>query len=142
MNDQSLIPNAIEEVLRFDPPVVTWRRKTKVPVCLHGVEIPAGADLLLLIGAANRDESVFASPDTFDIARINAREHLAFGMGNHLCLGAPLARLEARVVFEELTWRRPHLHLVPEQTLSFHPNIAFRGPTGLRVTACPRQAIA
>ena len=59
-------------------------------------------------------------------------------MGNHLCLGAPLARLEARVVFEELTRRRPNLALVPDQTLAFHPNIAFRGPTALRV--CPTHA--
>jgi cytochrome P450 len=139
--DSSLIPNAIEEVLRFDPPVVIWRRKTKVAVCLHEVEVPADANLLLLIGAANRDEVVFTSPDTFDIARTNARDHLTFGMGNHLCLGAPLARLEARVVFEELTRRRPNLHLVPDQTLSFHPNIAFRGPTELRVAACPVHAV-
>jgi hypothetical protein len=131
--EAGLIPNAIEEVLRFDSPVITWRRKTKVTVRIQDVDIPAEANLLLLIGSANRDASVFAAPESFDILRPNARHHLSFGMGNHFCLGAPLARLEARVVFEELTRRRPGLQLVTRQTLAFHPNIAFRGPTSLRV---------
>jgi cytochrome P450 len=134
--DPSLIPNAIEEVLRFDPSVVMWRRKTKHAMEIQGVEVPAEANLLLLIGSANRDEDIFPNAETFDIRRPNAREHLAFGIGNHLCLGAPLARLEARVVFEELTRRRPGLSLVPDQALTFHPNISFRGPSALRVS-CP-----
>ena len=134
--DPGLIPNAIEEVLRYDSPVVIWRRKTKQPVQLRGVDIPAEANLLLLLGSANRDADVFADPETFDILRPNAREHLSFGLGNHMCLGAPLARLEARVVLEELTRRRPDLQLIPDQTLTFHPNIAFRGPSALLV-GCP-----
>jgi hypothetical protein len=131
--DAALIPNAVEEVLRFDPPVVIWRRKTKVAVDVQQVRIPADANLLLMIGSANRDEAVFEEPETFDIRRANASDHLAFSMGNHYCLGAPLARLEARVVIEELTRRRPGLQLVADQPLAFHPNIAFRGPTELRV---------
>jgi cytochrome P450 len=131
----SLIPNAVEETLRFDPPTVIWRRKTREPVVLHNVEIPAEANLLLLIGSANRDESVFTAGETFDITRSNAREHLSFGMGNHLCLGAPLARLEARVVLEELTGRRPDLELVQDQLLEFQSQIAFRGPNELKVAA-------
>ena len=131
--EPALIPNAVEEVLRFDPSINIWRRKTKVAVRVQDVDIPAEANLLLLIGSANRDEAVFADPEVFDIHRPNAREHLAFGMGNHLCLGAPLARLEARVVLEELTRRRPDLHLVPNQTPAFHPNIAMRGPKALHV---------
>jgi cytochrome P450 len=131
--EPGLIPNAIEEVLRFDPAVVIWRRKTRVALRIRDVDVPAHVNLLLLIGAANRDEEIFGRPETFDILRSNAREHLSFGMGNHLCLGAPLARLEARVVFEELARRRPGLRLVPDQQLVFHPNIAFRGPTTLRV---------
>jgi len=134
--DPGLIPNAIEEVLRYDSPVVIWRRKTKQPVQLRGVNIPAEANLLLLLGSANRDANVFADPETFDILRPNAREHLSFGLGNHMCLGAPLARLEARVVLEELSRRRPDLQLIPDQTLTFHPNIAFRGPSSLAV-GCP-----
>ena len=131
--DPTLIPNAVEEVLRYDSSVIIWRRKTKVPTRIRDVAIPADANLLLLVGSANRDEAVFADPDRLDIRRTNAREHLAFGSGNHLCLGAPLARLEARVVFEELTRRLPSLHLVPDQPMTFHPNISFRGPTALQV---------
>jgi hypothetical protein len=65
--------------------------------------VPSGADLLLLIGSANRDPDMFTDPECFDIRRENAREHISFGHGAHFCLGAPLARLEARVVLEELT---------------------------------------
>jgi cytochrome P450 len=136
--DPTLIPNAVEEVLRFDPSVVMWRRKTKQAVEIRGVEVPAEANLLLLIGSANRDEDVFPNGEGFDIRRSNAREHLAFGLGNHLCLGAPLARLEAKVVFEELTRRRPGLGLQPDQALVFHPNISFRGPSALQVS-CPHS---
>ena len=72
-----------------------------------GVELPAGADVLVCIGAANRDPEVFARPDEFDLRRANAHQHLSFGSGPHLCLGASLARLEARVVLEELTAALP-----------------------------------
>ncbi|MCA1648635.1 MAG: cytochrome P450, partial [Chloroflexi bacterium] len=134
--EASAIPNAIEEVLRFDPSVVMWRRKTKHAVRIRDVDIPANANVLLLIGSANRDEEVFENGETFDIRRSNAREHLAFGLGNHLCLGAPLARLETRIVLEELTSRRPGLTLSAGQVLAFHPNISFRGPTALQLH-CP-----
>jgi cytochrome P450 len=131
--DPSSIPNAVEELLRFDSSVIMWRRKTKVPVRLQDVDVPADANLLLMIGAANRDPAIFADPDTLEIHRSNAREHLSFGAGNHLCLGAPLARLEARVVFEELTRRVPSLRLVADQQLQHPPYIAFRGPRALQV---------
>ena len=130
-HDPSLIPNAIEEVLRLDSSVIVWRRKTTQTVEIGGVAIPAGADLLLLLGSANRDPAVFEDPERFDIHRANAREHLAFGHGPHLCLGAPLARLEARVVLEEFTARFPSLRLVAGQMLRFMPNVSFRGPLSL-----------
>jgi len=131
--DPTLIPNAIEEVLRLDTSVITWRRKTAQAVDIGGVSVPANANVLLLLGAANRDPAVFDNPDCFDIYRANAKDHLSFGHGPHFCLGAPLGRLEARVVLEELSARLPQLRLVPEQTLRFQPNTSFRGPLSLLV---------
>jgi len=131
--DPSLIPNAIEEVLRFDSSVIAWRRKTTQAVEIGGVSVPADANVLLLLGSANRDPAVFENPDHLDIHRRNAREHLSFGYGAHYCLGAPLARLEALVVLEELSARLPSLRLIPGQTLHFQPNTTFRGPLSLLV---------
>ena len=131
--DPSLIPNAVEEVLRYDSSVIHWRRRTTRPVELAGVDLPADADVLVSIGAANRDPAVFADPDRFDIRRPEAGEHLSFGFGPHYCLGAPLARLEARVVLEELTSALPTLRLRPGQTFAFAPIIAFRGPRAVHV---------
>jgi cytochrome P450 len=131
--EPSLIPNAVEELLRFDSSVIMWRRRTRVPTRLSGVEIPADANLLLLIGAANRDPDVFPDPDRFDVRRANARDHLSFGIGNHFCLGAPLARLEARVAFEEVTRRLPGLRLTSDQELSFPPYVAMRAPRALHI---------
>ena len=129
--DPWLIPNAIEEVLRLDSSVIVWRRKTTEAVQVGGVPVPEGADLLLLLGSANRDPEVFEDPERFDIHRANAREHLSFGHGQHLCLGAPLARLEARVVLEEFAARFPSLRLVTGQKFRFMPNVSFRGPLSL-----------
>jgi cytochrome P450 len=131
--DAALIPNAVEEVLRFDSSVIAWRRKTTQAVEVGGVPVPAGANLLLLLGSANRDPAVFEDPDRFDIRRRNAKDHLSFGSGAHFCLGAPLARLEARVVLEELSARLPGLRLLPGQALRFQPNTTFRGPLSLLV---------
>jgi cytochrome P450 len=131
--DPSLIPNALEEVRRFDSSVIVWRHRTTQAVEIGGVPVPAEANLLLLLGSANRDPAVFEDPERFEIHRQSAREHLSFGFGTHYCLGAPLARLEARVVVEELTARLPSLHLVPGQRLRFQPNTTFRGPISLLV---------
>ena len=98
------------------------------------MSIPADADVLVSIGAANRDPDVFPQPDEFDIHRANANDHLSFGSGPHLCLGASLARLEARVVLEELSAALPGLRLSGSgQTFEFMPIIAFRGPRALHV---------
>jgi cytochrome P450 len=104
--EPGLIPNAIEEVLRFDSSVITWRHKAKQAVDIGGVSVPAEAKLLLLLGSANRDPVVFGDPDRFDIRRPNAREHLSFGYSVHKCLGA-----ESRVVLEEVSRRLPTLRL-------------------------------
>jgi cytochrome P450 len=134
VTDPTAIPGAVEEVLRFDSSVVHWRRRTTTDTTLSDVELPAGADVLVCIGAANRDPDVFDRPDEFDLYRANAHQHLSFGAGPHLCLGAPLARLEARVVLEELTAALPRLRLDNDQTLHFAPIIAFRGPRALHLS--------
>jgi cytochrome P450 len=131
--DPTLIPSAIEEVLRYDSSVPIWRRLTTRPTRLGAVELPEGAKVLLWLAATGRDDDVFPTPDVFDIRRPNVRHHLAFGKGTHFCLGANLSRLELRVVLEELTARYPTLRLVEDQTVTYHPNMSFRGPERLLV---------
>ncbi|MEM9865625.1 MAG: cytochrome P450, partial [Myxococcota bacterium] len=100
--DPSRIPAAIEEILRFESPIQGLARTCAQPIQMHGKVIPAGDKVLLLYGSANRDEGRFGtSADSFDIVR-DAKGHMAFGHGPHTCVGAHLARLMARVVFEEL----------------------------------------
>lgn len=132
-NDHSLIPNALEEVLRYESPQTSWRRRTNVDTQLNGVDIPAGTQVFLSLGAANHQPSLFDSPDEFDIKRKNARKHISFGHGIHFCLGARLARLEATVAIEALAQRLPSLRLVKDQDLKYSANITFRGPRELLV---------
>jgi cytochrome P450 len=87
--------------------VIAWRRRATQDTVLENVSIPAGANLVLLLGSGNRDPDVFPDPDRFDIRRPNANDHLSFGHGAHLCLGRGLARLQARIVLEELATRFP-----------------------------------
>jgi cytochrome P450 len=133
--DPEAIPGAVEETLRFDPSVCVWRRVTTRPTTVGGVDLPAGAKLFLWLAAAGRDPSVFPEPDAFDVDRDNARRHLAFGRGIHFCLGSALGKLEAELAVVELARRWPALALVEDQELTFHPNISFRGPQALWVTA-------
>jgi cytochrome P450 len=126
----------VDEVLRFDPSVPVWRRVTRRPVTLGGVELPEGAKLFLWLAAAGRDPAVFPDPDVFDSERENARRTLAFGRGIHFCIGSALGRLEAGLALVELTRRYPRLRLAPpDQEIPFHPNISFRGPQALWVQA-------
>jgi cytochrome P450 len=133
--DPALIPVAVDETLRHDPSVPVWRRVTTRPVTLGGVDLPAGAKLFLWLAAAGRDTSIFPDPDAFDLHRADASRTLAFGKGIHYCLGAALGKLEARLALEALTTRFPRLRLVTPQSLTFHPNISFRGPQALWVEA-------
>jgi len=109
--DPSAIPTAVEEMLRWVSPIQNMARTASRDVVLRGQTIEAGQKVLLLYPSANRDASVFPDPFTFDIARAS-NEHLAFGFGAHFCLGASLARLELRVVFEEILRRMPNLELL------------------------------
>jgi cytochrome P450 len=128
-----LIPGAVEESLRYDPSVPVWRRVTTRPVTLGGVELPEGARVFLWLAAAGRDVAAFDRPDEFDLRRPDADRHLAFGQGLHYCLGANLGKLEAQIAVAELARRYPGLALIPDQQLTFHPNISFRGPQVLRL---------
>ncbi|GGC78169.1 cytochrome P450 [Tersicoccus solisilvae] len=128
------IPAAIDEVLRFSGSIVAWRRKALADATVGGVAIPEGAELLLLMGSANRDESRFEEPERFDIARPNAREHLSFGFGIHYCLGNMLAKLQARIVVEEVAAHAPTLTTVDADAIRFGDNLSFRAPTAVPVT--------
>jgi cytochrome P450 len=113
VGDPSLWPSAIEEMLRIESPVQALARRATRPVSLHGVDIPVGARVMLVWGAANHDDREFVDPERFDIHR-RATRHLALGHGVHHCLGANLARLEARVAFEEWHRRLGEYELVGE----------------------------
>ncbi|WP_040406195.1 cytochrome P450 [Amycolatopsis nigrescens] len=136
--DPSAIPNAVEECLRYSPSVLCWRRRARTDVEIGGVTIPEGAAVLLVMASGNHDEEVFDEPDTLDITRPNAKRHLTFGIGSHSCIGAPLARLELRIILEELTRRLPHLRLVDGQDFGYLPNASFHGPRHLLVEWDPQ----
>ncbi len=106
----AMLPRAIEEMLRYDGPVQSTVRFTREPVQLGGTDIPAGAFALMIVAAANRDPAQFKDPEKFDIAR-DPNDHVAFGEGIHFCIGAPLARMEARIAFEAMLARFPRLRL-------------------------------
>ena len=128
--EPALIEDAIEEMLRCESPAQALPRRATREVRLHGVTIPAGAEVKLVWGAANRDEREFEDPDRFDVHR-RIRRHLAFGQGLHFCLGANLARLEARVAFEELLARIPYYELA--ETPSWVTSVWARSPEKVAV---------
>jgi cytochrome P450 len=116
------IPNFIEETLRLESPLRTQFRMTRVRATLGGVDIPAGATLMLVPGACNRDPRAFENPHEFDLERTNARQHVGFGQGLHTCVGAPLARAEGRVTLNRF------LDLTTDITISEKEH----GPVGAR----------
>jgi cytochrome P450 len=127
------IDAAVEETLRRDPSVQGMFRSTRTDVELGGVTIPAGSTVFALIAAANRDPDTFHDPGTFDVDRTGEQPHLAFGRGVHFCLGAPLARMEAREVITAVISRLPGLRLAPEFVPPYLPNLMHRGPRRLDV---------
>jgi cytochrome P450 len=114
-----IIPNAVEELLRFEAPSPVQGRWTTRDVSLHGVDIPKDSKVLLLTGSAGRDERAFPDPDRFDVWR-SMQHHLSFGYGIHFCLGAALARLEGRIALEETLQRFPTWDVDPGGVTRVH----------------------
>ena len=123
------IPNAVEEFLRFDSPVQITSRLVKEDGELAGRPLRRGEQIILLLGAANRDPEVFPDPERLDVTRDNVR-HLSFGHGIHFCLGAQLARLEGALAFRALIERFPRLELTTNR-VEWRKNTVLRGPTAL-----------
>ena len=129
--DPALVPNAVEELLRYDSPVQRTARITTEEVDLAGHHIAKGAMVVVALGAANRDPAQFADPDRLDVTRRDVR-HVSFGFGIHFCLGAPLARVEGQIALGALLRRAPGLTL-DEPTLEWRESSVLRGLKRLRV---------
>lgn len=132
-----LLPRALEEVLRFRSPVQMVFRTTTRATELHGKTIPSGALVVVVVGSANRDRRMFANPSRFDIGREPA-PHLAFGHGIHFCIGAALARLEARVAIDALLMRVPELTRAGPRRWAPSTGINIHGPRSLRLRVSQR----
>ncbi|MEY5151905.1 MAG: cytochrome P450 [Actinobacteria bacterium] len=136
--DHSLIPNLVEEALRMEAPVQMLPRFTKEDVEVGGVAIPKGSVVMAMYGCANRDGAKYPNPDMFDIERDNARTQMAFGQGPHFCVGAALARSEARIAFELLLSRLNNIALASVDTPTHRElSMTLRGLTNLHLTFTP-----
>jgi cytochrome P450 len=137
--DRSLIPNLVEEALRYESPVQMLPRVAKVDVEVGGVAVPAGSILMMMYGCANRDDAKYPGAAAFDVTRDNARTHLAFGQGPHFCPGAALARSEARIAFELLFDRCADWALDTSVDAPTHRELSMtlRGLSALHLTFTP-----
>ena len=131
--DRDLVPQTIEESLRLETPLLNITRLATTDTELSGVSIPASSTVMLMLAAANRDESRYAEPDEFDIHRESPKPHISFGHGPHACLGTHLARLEMRVSLNLLLDRLPNLRLDPAGDDPHIRGQVFRSPTSLPV---------
>jgi cytochrome P450 len=129
VRDPTRVPQLVEEALRFDSPVQLLMRVATRDTAVDGVAIPARSLVMVLLGAANRDADRFPEPDRFDPGR-EAAGHLAFGLGNHFCLGASLARLEGRIALETLLSRLPGFR-IDAPRVERHGSFLVRGPKAL-----------
>ncbi len=130
-DEPSLLKTAVEELLRFDPPVQLTARVALDDIEIGGKVLKKGQQATILIGAVNRDPAQFADPQRLDIRREDNR-HLAFGMGIHFCLGAPLARVEGQIALGELVRRAPKLELAIDEP-PYKENLVLRGLAALPV---------
>jgi cytochrome P450 len=130
--EPALLPGAIEEMLRYDPPVVWTLRVPLADEAFHGCPLRAGETLVTSLAAANRDPAIYPEPDQFDITRADVH-HQSFGGGTHFCLGAPLARMEAQIAIASLLGRFPHLRLAPDIGPERRQVPGFRGFQSLPV---------
>ncbi len=136
--DPGVVGAVVEEALRLSTPNQGMFRFVTRDTELDGVKIPKGATIWLMFGSANRDASVFPKPDAFDPERPNIKESVAFGRGAHFCIGAPLARLELRVVFEQLARSVESFALPAGYALSYEPSYILRGLAGLELDIVKR----
>ena len=132
--DRGLTATAVEEMIRYDPPLHMFVRTAAAEVQLGGVTIPPGAEVAALLGAANRDPAVFADPDRFDVGR-DPNPHLGFGAGLHFCLGAPLARIELQAALTALLDHAPAFALAAEPVN--RPTFVLRAYTAVPITVRP-----
>jgi cytochrome P450 len=138
--DPTLAGSCVEEVLRFDPSVQFFQRKAGEDATIADSEVEPGTAVILLNASANRDPAAFDDPDRFDITR-SPNYQLAFGHGIHFCLGAQVARLEARALVQALATRFPDLQAeVPLDTVRIFPNVNLRGPESLPLNLGPERA--
>jgi cytochrome P450 len=135
--DRALVPVAVEETLRLLAPVQTVPRKCTRPTQLAGVDISPGEVVMIGIGSANRDETVYEQPDRFSLERPNPRNHVGFGAGPHICPGASLARLEATVAMDLFVDRVAALHPVPGATYEPVPTPELKLPRSLMARLDP-----
>ena len=143
--DKSRIPNFVEEMLRCEGPVKGDFRMSRVPTTIEGVDVPAGATIMIMIGAINRDPTRFENPYDFDPERKNARLHMAFGLGIHSCPGGPLARTETRISLERILDRMDDIRLDESQhgpagarRFEYAPTYILRGLQNLHLQFTPK----
>lgn len=134
VSNRELLPSAVEEGLRYDSPVQMLFRGAKKDVEIAGTELPAGSAVFTMLAAANRDPDVFVDADRYDVCRTD-NQHVSFGHGIHYCLGAPLARMEARVAFDELLAVAPNFEvLTADEDLEYPPMLMLRSPKSLVIS--------
>jgi cytochrome P450 family 142 subfamily A polypeptide 1 len=137
IDDPSILGSTgVEEFIRWVTPILNMRRSVTEDHELHGKTLHAGDEVLLMYSSANRDPAVFTDPETFDVRRAH-NNHVAFGFGTHFCLGASLARLEIRVMFEELLRRIPDWRLEAYADPQIQPAAFARGLKSLRIEFTP-----